>query len=140
METQTTKDRILEYIKYKGITQHAFERKCGLSNAYLNNMKKNFGMEKLNEILSIFPDLNRDWLLFGEGEMLNVEEKSVAGSEKNFVNVGNNNRNTVNAGTTIDRMIDELAAQRQLHERQIAKSQEQIDRLLGIVENMQNSK
>lgn len=33
-------------------------------------MRKGIGVEKLENVLSAFPDLNRDWLLYGEGEML----------------------------------------------------------------------
>lgn len=33
-------------------------------------MRKGFGSEKLENVLKAFPDLNRDWLLYGEGEML----------------------------------------------------------------------
>jgi phage repressor protein C with HTH and peptisase S24 domain len=34
-------------------------------------MRKGFGETKLNNVLTMFPELNRDWLLYGEGEMLN---------------------------------------------------------------------
>lgn len=47
-----------------------FEEKCGLSNGYISSMRKGFGANKLNNVLNEFPELSRDWLLFGEGEML----------------------------------------------------------------------
>ncbi len=70
------KDRILEYIKYKKITIKEFEEKSNMSNGYISSMRKGLGDEKLKNVLSSFPDLNRDWLLFGEGQMIKGEQKS----------------------------------------------------------------
>lgn len=64
------KERALKFIAYKGLKIKDFEQKCNLSSGYLNSMRKSFGMDKLNNVLSAFPDLSRDWLLYGEGEML----------------------------------------------------------------------
>lgn len=72
IENQTIKDRLLVYIKYLGIGQAKFERQCGLSNGYINNSKGNFGASKIDDILKKFPELNRAWLMTGEGEMLNT--------------------------------------------------------------------
>lgn len=66
----TIKERTLEFIKYKEITMKVFEQKCGLSSGYVTSMRKGFGMKKLNNVLMAFPELNREWLLYGEGEML----------------------------------------------------------------------
>lgn len=64
------KERALKFISYKGLKIKDFEQKCSLSSGYLNSMRKSFGIDKLNNVLSAFPDLSRDWLLYGEGEML----------------------------------------------------------------------
>lgn len=66
----TIKDRTLEFIRYKGISMKAFETKCGLSSGYVTSMRKGYGSEKLSNVLTAFPELNRDWLLYGEGNML----------------------------------------------------------------------
>lgn len=50
-----------------------FERRCKLSTGYVTSMRKGYGIEKLNNVLRAFPDLNRDWLLYGEGEMLKTD-------------------------------------------------------------------
>ena len=69
MET-TIKERTLEFIKYKKLSTKEFEQRCGLSNGYISSMRKGFGREKLNNVLTEFPELNRDWLLYGEGVMI----------------------------------------------------------------------
>lgn len=68
--SDTIKERTLEFIKHKGITMKAFEQKCDLSTGYVTSMRKGFGTQKLNNVLSAFPELSRDWLLYGEGDML----------------------------------------------------------------------
>ena len=47
-----------------------FETKCDLSNGYVTSMRKGFGRQKLENVLKAYPELNREWLLYGEGEML----------------------------------------------------------------------
>jgi phage repressor protein C with HTH and peptisase S24 domain len=69
MET-TIKERLVRFIKYKRLSQKRFEEAVGLSNGYVNNISKGIGAEKLQRILGSFPELNQDWLLTGEGEML----------------------------------------------------------------------
>lgn len=66
---QTIKERTIEFIKYKGISVKEFEIRCGLSNGYVANMRKGYSAEKLKDVLSAYPELNRDWLLYNEGEM-----------------------------------------------------------------------
>lgn len=66
----TTKERTLRFITYKGLSVKKFEEMCGLSNGYLNSMKSGYGNSKLLQVLRAFPELNRDWLVYGEGEML----------------------------------------------------------------------
>ena len=64
------KERIMEFVRYKGIPVSTFEQLCGLSNAYVKNISKGVGADKLEKILNAFPELNRTWLLTGEGSML----------------------------------------------------------------------
>jgi len=66
----TIKERTIEFIKYKKISVKEFEIRCGMSNGYVSSMRKGFGADKLGNVLSAFPELNRDWLLYGEGEMI----------------------------------------------------------------------
>ncbi len=64
------KERIFLFLENQSISKAEFERRAKLSNGYLNNFKGAFGAEKLEYILTAFPNLNKVWLLTGEGEML----------------------------------------------------------------------
>ena len=66
----TVKDRILDFCKQKGLSIRQFEIQCNMSNGYVSSMRKGIGSEKLEHVLNAFPELSRNWLLFGEGEML----------------------------------------------------------------------
>lgn len=69
-ENQSIKERLILFIQAEGLSQGKFERRCGLSNGYVNNLKRSVSTEKLAHIKEAFPNLNTTWLLTGEGEML----------------------------------------------------------------------
>lgn len=64
------KERLLDFINYKQITNKSFELTAGLSNGYINNFDGNFRTKTLEKVLTAYPELDRNWLLYGEGEML----------------------------------------------------------------------
>lgn len=66
----TVKQRLIDFIKYKNLSQAKFERAIGVSNGFVNNISKGIGADKMQRILSTFPELNQTWLLTGEGSML----------------------------------------------------------------------
>ena len=69
---QDVRDRLLFFISYMGLTKQAFEKQIGLSNGTVTKTKR-LGDDKIDRILSKFPQLNKVWLLTGEGQMLNFE-------------------------------------------------------------------
>ena len=69
----TTKARLEEFIRFKGLATSRFESMCHLSNGYVRNIKSQIGDEKLSNILNTFPELSKVWLLTGEGEMLRTD-------------------------------------------------------------------
>lgn len=76
----TLKDRLLEYCQHTGVKISAFERRSGLSNGYFNQVKKEPSRSKISQIAAAFPDLNTDWLLTGEGEMLKTDTTKATNS------------------------------------------------------------
>lgn len=76
MET-TVKERLMEFIEYKNIKKKAFEEAVGLSNGYLNQLRNSPGVDKISAILETYPEINKVWLLTGEGEMLKTSPGDV---------------------------------------------------------------
>ena len=70
---QTVKQRLISFLKFKNLSQAKFEKAIGVSNGFVNNISKGIGADKLQRILSIYPELNTDWLITGKGEMLNQD-------------------------------------------------------------------
>lgn len=66
------KERLMEFIKEKDISNRKFLLKCGLSGTYISTLTGNPSGDTLKKIEAAYPDLNTDWLLTGEGEMLKV--------------------------------------------------------------------
>lgn len=74
-EVETVKERLAIFLKKKKISQSKFEKMCGMSNGYVNNMKSSISPEKLSNVARQFPELNIGWLLVGEelgGQMENA--------------------------------------------------------------------
>ncbi len=66
----TIKERIIKFIKRKDITQKFFCDKLGVLHNYITTINKSIPSDRLVQIIELYPDLNIDWLLTGQGEML----------------------------------------------------------------------
>ena len=73
------RERLLDYIAYKGIDKATLERKSGLSNDAVNKMGDNTRVSTLDRISNAYPDINIAWLKTGVGEMIlgNEENKRI---------------------------------------------------------------
>ena len=69
---RTTKQRILEFIDYQGISKQFFFRETGLKRGLLDADKIDSSISDiyLAKILATYPELNPEWLLTGQGDML----------------------------------------------------------------------
>ena len=67
----TIRERLIEFIKYKQITTRMFERSIDVSNGYVSKITGTIGADKLHRISVEYPQLNIEWLMTGEGDMLN---------------------------------------------------------------------
>lgn len=135
-DNQTIKERLLFYIKHLGIGQGKFEGMCGLANGYVNNIRKSITPEKLQQIALHNPELNTGWLMTGEGEMLKSNQQTVG-------DISNSNVSGVNvSGTDIHinpNAYDALLKIVEANQKSTEKFQEQIDRLIAIIEKKYDS-
>ena len=123
------KNRIKQIIGYavsKGVTssQKDFGRILGYENEssfsqILNKVP--LSNELIQKIKDVLPEINTEWLQSGDGNMLNSEIKNVSAP----VQVGGH----INANSTIDKALDEIAAQRRINEKLQDKIFELIDKL-----------
>ncbi|WP_314809619.1 S24 family peptidase [Capnocytophaga granulosa] len=82
-EQNSVKNRLLDFLKYKGISQSKFEQQCGISNGYVNNIRKGIKNEMFDKkIAPNFPELSKAWLLLGEGSMLVPQIEEVVPEEE----------------------------------------------------------
>lgn len=71
----TIKERILQFIEYKGITKNKFYKETGISNGVLDK-KGGLSMETVEKFYSTYPEINEKWILTGEGNMIkNYQEE-----------------------------------------------------------------
>lgn len=69
------KERLVDYIAYKGIDKATLERNSGLSNDAVNKMGDDTRTKTLDKISNAYPDINIALLKTGIGEMLISEER-----------------------------------------------------------------
>ena len=122
----TIKDRIELFIKRQGIRRSTFEKACGFSNGYTRNLKENPSAAKIEDILNNYPELNRVWLLSGEGEML-CGDISAEGARHEA-------EATVADGENCSEITSRFLKLLEKKDEQIERKDEQIDRLLTLLE------
>lgn len=128
---------ICKILAFYKINSKQFCTKIGVNLTYVNDAKnkktKKITNDVADKILSHYPELNRIWLITGEGEMF---------SNGNITNtaIGNNNAGDIIQGQTVEvsKTRDELLQSQQrtieLLTNQANKFQEQIDRFLSMLE------
>ena len=127
------KDRIKAILEYYHLSVNEFVTQTRVKTGQavydlLSGKTKSISQSMEDKILSCFQDINRAWLLTGEGEMIKPSVQQMLNGDNNTQIAGNNNH--VNLPITLDKAINEIAEQRKL----VAKAQEQIDRLISLLE------
>ena len=72
-------DRLDKYMAAAGINDNQMTVKAGLSVGLLNNARRgdyDLGKKSVEKILSSFQDINRVWLITGDGEMLKSSQEA----------------------------------------------------------------
>lgn len=106
-----TKQRILAFLRYTGEKTYIFEQKCGLANGYISKIKGNIGVQKLEGIARAYPELNKDWLITGEGEMLRTSStvsQVAQGDHATAIGNGSGNTNHYNSDAVIEILHEQL--------------------------------
>ncbi len=73
------KEKIQEYLDYKGINTNQLEVSIGVSRSYWRKTKS-ISANIVLDICRVYTDLNTEWLLRGKGEML-LNEKAKASAQ-----------------------------------------------------------
>lgn len=121
-------EKLSAYFREKGITQEEIAARLGVSQSYVNallNDKKAFGKQQAKRWNELF-GLSVNWLLTGDGNMLS-----------NTITQNNQNGdNTQGTSVTVNKTEKEYLEIIKRQSEQLSKSQEQIDRLLSIIEKL----
>ena len=116
------KEIIIKLLDYSKLNVKQFSEKLGMKRGQaiydiMSGKTRRISEKLANQIISEFPEINRTWLLTGEGEMLKDTSAiadnhsiSIAGEEIKENNI------RVNTDETIASLIAEVAAQRRLTE------------------------
>lgn len=70
-------------MNYKGLNDNQVTTQCDLSVGLIGKARKgrsDIGRKAIEKILTNYPDINRVWLLTGEGEMLRTEHNNITNS------------------------------------------------------------
>lgn len=84
----TVKERLIEYIKFKGISNREFCRSIGVSETYVSSMRTSIQPDKLISIVEHYPDINTIWLMTGSGDMINDKSEMPIIDRQNLVLLG----------------------------------------------------
>lgn len=127
----TDSERIKEFRKFTGLNFSKLAEEIGLNTVQtlydIKNGKHGISKDVAEKIQAKYLNVNIAWLLTGEGEML--IENSVVQNNQNGDNI---HGHSVTVNKTEKDYIEIIKTQAE----QLSKSQEQIDRLLSIIERI----
>lgn len=93
MNIVKSKYRIINYLDYKGISKPLFFSQTGIKRGFLDSDKlnQNISEEHIAKIIATYKDVNLQWLITGEGEMLK-ESNSITNTSTPKVSVLSNEK------------------------------------------------
>lgn len=105
------------------MSKRQFQASIGVSSSYIQNIANNISLDVLRKVEQAYPELNTEWLLSGKGEM--IKAGYIANAYDGSTAVAGNG-NTINPETG---QFLEL----------LKKKDEQLDRLISIIEKITNN-
>ncbi len=88
----TIKERILQYLEFKGVTQYEFYKETGVSRGTLAN-KSGLSEDNTAKFIDYAKDVNVEWLFLNKGKMLRENLTEYVKEEKSPYKKGKNLRN-----------------------------------------------
>lgn len=85
----SVKNRLLAYLKANRITQAEFSRMTDVSSSYVSAMRESMSLDMQKKVKEAFPDLNMQWLIYCEGDMVIQGDNSIS--------VGRDNNGSINS-------------------------------------------
>lgn len=131
------KQRILDFADSLGISKREFYSRIGVSRGTLE-AKTGITEDILAKFIAMYPDVSIEWLMTGEGEMIRHMQKvgDVNDSSLTGVNVYGTDINiNPDAYNTLLEIVRTNQRSAEKFQESTAKFQEQIDRLLKIIED-----
>jgi hypothetical protein len=127
----TAREQLIKFLEYLHIGQNAFEKKVGIANGYISHNKGSIGSDIISKIMEGYPELNAEWLITGKGKMLKsslqLQEFTVE-HNRGIVGIHGNGHQITNND------IASLIELQKGYQNLINKSQEQIDKLIKVIE------
>ena len=121
----TIKDRVLQISDYKGVSKEKFFEELEVSYGNFKGKAKESALNSniLEKIIAKMPEISAEWLLTGKGEMLKSSVQNI---------VQNSGKNSINniSGNIEQQNYNELMEIIREKDRQIAKKDEQINKLI----------
>ena len=116
------KQNILQFIERQNISKYKLYEKTGISNGTLSQ-KGGMSESNIMKFLSVYREVSAEWLLTGKGEMLKSSVQNI---------VQNSGKNSINniSGNIEQQNYNELMEIIREKDRQIAKKDEQINKLI----------
>lgn len=120
------------FVAHTKLSKRKFQERIGVSNSYIQNISESIGADVMNRISIQFPELNTGWLLTGEGEMLRSTITQKVGDIYGDAQGVNVNGSVTITGASVEKFLEEIAAQRRMTERYM----DQMDRLITVYEKL----
>lgn len=135
------KERILQFIEYKGVTKERFYEKIGMTSANFRGKAKETPINStaIENILSEYPDLNLEWLITGKGQMVkgNIQNIHIEGKNKHLNNINGSSNITISQNdiSEIISLQKEMNSIIKTTQNQLSESQKQVNNLIEILKN-----
>lgn len=132
-------ERFDKYMSFRGLNDNKVTKEINLSVGTLGKSRKigrDLSDKVVEQILNFYVDLNKIWLLTGEGEMLNPAINTIKNTANSTIvgsNVSGNGNNINNSAANIDKLIEEMAEQRKTYTSHIDELLKQQNKLIDII-------